>query len=138
MVGALIVFLVVLAILAIFIGKNVHNTCSIWLFHQFNDISSVSVILFAFAVGILFSMFCFFISFLIRKDRKNLAGKKIEKAPVKSESKSEIKDENIKQKKAFGFGKKMKVKNIKTESDVAEKSADNELQKSDDNSIENK
>ena len=75
MIGALVFLLIILVILAIFIGKNVHHTCSMWLFHEFSDLSTVSVIMIAFAAGIVFTMLCFFISYLIKKDKKAFAKK---------------------------------------------------------------
>lgn len=75
MIGALVFLLIILVILAIFIGKNVHHTCSMWLFHEFSDLSTVSVIMIAFAAGIVFTMLCFFISYLIKSDKKKFAKK---------------------------------------------------------------
>ncbi|MCR4736130.1 MAG: hypothetical protein K5829_14125 [Treponema sp.] len=109
MIGALIVLLIMLVILAIFIGKNVHHTCSIWLFHEFKDMSSVSVILIAFAVGIVFTMFCFFISYLVKKDKMNKALN-----PQKDESSEKVEKvnrfEKRKNKPAFKFKTKVNEK----------------------------
>jgi len=112
MIGALIVLLIMLVILAIFIGKNVHHTCSIWLFHEFKDMSSVSVILIAFAVGIVFTMFCFFISYLVKKEklnRKNVGtdGEKFEEAKRFEKAKT---DEKRKNRPAFKFKRKVNEK----------------------------
>ena len=113
MIGILFILLAMLVVLAIFIGKNVHHTCSVWFFHDFKDMSSVSVILVAFAAGIVFTMLCFFISYLIKKNKKNEPElKKEEKKPVKPVSKP-----------AFSFGKNRK----KTASSLAQ--ANEELAK---------
>ena len=85
MIGALVFLLIILVILAIFIGKNVHHTCSMWLFHEFSDLSTVSVIMIAFAAGIVFTMLCFFISYLIKSDKKKFAKKGKNEETAKSE-----------------------------------------------------
>ncbi len=85
MIGALVFLLIILVILAIFIGKNVHHTCSMWLFHEFSDLSTVSVIMIAFAAGIVFTMLCFFISYLIKSDKKKFAKKGNSEETAKSE-----------------------------------------------------
>ena len=56
MVGTLIVILVVVVFMAFFIGKNLSNVCTFWLFHTFSDIQVSVLILLAFAAGIIFSL----------------------------------------------------------------------------------
>ncbi len=112
MIGALFILLAMLIILAVFIGKNVHHTCSVWLFHDFKDMSSVSVILIAFAAGIVFTMLCFFVSNLIKKNKK--------KKSESEETKSEQKKDEKKSKPAFSFGRNKKsADDKKSESPLA-------------------
>ena len=54
MVLTLIVFLAIVIFMAVFIGKNLQNVCSLWLFKSFENVPSAVLVLFAFAAGIVF------------------------------------------------------------------------------------
>ena len=54
MVLTLIVFLAIVIFMAVFIGKNLQNVCSLWIFKSFENVPSAVLVLFAFAAGIVF------------------------------------------------------------------------------------
>lgn len=56
MVFALILFLAVIIFLAFFIGKNLSNVCTFWLFKTFTDLPVVILVFVSFAAGIVFSI----------------------------------------------------------------------------------
>ena len=66
MIAALIIILLILIFLAFFIGKNLTNVCTLWLFKTYTDKSVVVVIFIAFAAGIIFSLLCYLVAKLIR------------------------------------------------------------------------
>ena len=66
MIAALIIILLILIFLAFFIGKNLTNVCTLWLFKTYTDKSIVVVIFIAFAAGIIFSLLCYLVAKLIR------------------------------------------------------------------------
>jgi len=71
MIAALIIILLVLIFLAFFIGKNLTNVCTLWLFKTYTDLSVMVVIFIAFAAGIVFSLLCYLIAKLIRLSHEN-------------------------------------------------------------------
>ena len=71
MIAALIIILLVLIFLAFFIGKNLSNVCTLWLFKTYTDLSVMVVIFIAFAAGIVFSLLCYLIAKLIRLSHEN-------------------------------------------------------------------
>lgn len=71
MIAALIVILLILIFLAFFIGKNLTNVCTLWLFKTYTDLSVMVVIFIAFAAGIVFSLLCYLIAKLIRLSHEN-------------------------------------------------------------------
>ena len=71
MIAALIIILLVLIFLAFFIGKNLTNVCTLWLFKTYTDLSVLVVIFIAFAAGIVFSLLCYLIAKLIRLSHEN-------------------------------------------------------------------
>ena len=111
MIAALIVILLIILFLAFFIGKNLSNVCTLWLFKTYTDKSVVVVIFIAFAAGIIFSLLCYLIAKFIRlshenevadarklglKDQKKQAkiDKKLAKQQEKANSKPAAKTEN--------------------------------------------
>ena len=71
MIAALIVILLIILFLAFFIGKNLSNVCTLWLFKTYTDKSVVVVIFIAFAAGIIFSILCYLIAKFIRLSHEN-------------------------------------------------------------------
>ena len=71
MIAALIVILLIILFLAFFIGKNLSNVCTLWLFKTYTDKSVVVVIFVAFAAGIIFSLLCYLIAKFIRLSHEN-------------------------------------------------------------------
>ena len=71
MIAALIIILLILIFLAFFIGKNLSNVCTLWLFKTYTDKSIVVVIFVAFAAGIIFSLLCYLIAKFIRLSHEN-------------------------------------------------------------------
>ena len=71
MIAALIIILLIILFLAFFIGKNLSNVCTLWLFKTYTDKSIVVVIFVAFAAGIIFSLLCYLIAKFIRLSHEN-------------------------------------------------------------------
>ena len=71
MIAALIIILLIILFLAFFIGKNLSNVCTLWLFKTYTDKSVVVVIFVAFAAGIIFSLLCYLIAKFIRLSHEN-------------------------------------------------------------------
>ena len=71
MIAALIIILLIILFLAFFIGKNLTNVCTLWLFKTYTDKSVVVVIFIAFAAGIIFSLLCYLIAKFIRLSHEN-------------------------------------------------------------------
>ena len=90
MVLTLIVFLAIVIFMAVFIGKNLQNVCSLWLFKSFENVPSAVLVLFAFAAGIVFCILLIIIyklkkSFADEEPGKSSARIKREKQQKKSE-----------------------------------------------------
>ena len=71
MIAALLIILLILIFLAFFIGKNLTNVCTLWLFKTYTDKSIVVVIFVAFAAGIIFSLLCYLIAKFVRLSHEN-------------------------------------------------------------------
>ena len=71
MILALIIILLIILFLAFFIGKNLTNVCTLWLFKTYTDKSVVVVIFIAFAAGIVFSLLCYLFAKFIRLSHEN-------------------------------------------------------------------
>ena len=104
MVLTLIVFLAIVIFMAVFIGKNLQNVCSLWLFKSFENVPSAVLVLFAFAAGIVFCI----LLIIIFKLKKSLADEPVDKSSV------QLKREKH-QKKAEILEKKAALKREKTE-----------------------
>lgn len=85
MIFFLIVFLIFIVFLAFFIGHNISYVCSFWLFQNYESISVLILVFVAFACGILFSIFVFFVSRFLISSKKN--DSKSSSVPVKEEKK---------------------------------------------------
>ena len=98
MVFTLIVFLLVVVFMAFFIGKNLSNVCTLWLFKSYSDINVALLVLIAFGAGIVFSLLLLMIS----KFKSSVANS----AVAASESKKEKSDKREKTEKKLKKGKK--------------------------------
>ena len=96
MVLTLIVFLAIVIFMAVFIGKNLQNVCSLWLFKSFENVPSAVLVLFAFAAGIVFCI----LLIIIFKLKKSLADEPVDKSSVQLKREKKQKKEEILEKKA--------------------------------------
>lgn len=67
MIFSLIVILGIVIFLAFFVGNNLSNVCTLWFFKTFENMPVAMLVFISFAVGIVFSILCFFIGYLKRK-----------------------------------------------------------------------
>ena len=92
MVLTLIVFLAIVIFMAVFIGKNLQNVCSLWLFKSFENVPSAVLVLFAFAAGIVFCI----LLIIIFKLKKSLADEPVDKSSAQlKREKTEKKLKNL-------------------------------------------
>lgn len=122
MIFTLIVFLLVVVFMAFFIGKNLTNVCTLWLFKTYTELPVAVLVLIAFGAGIVFSL----LLVMIHKFKKSLAASNVaeveEKRPKKEKS---IKREKTERKlNLLKKGKKSKAENTEQLSDIPE-NADN-------------
>ena len=96
MVLTLIVFLAIVIFMAVFIGKNLQNVCSLWLFKSFEYVPSAVLVLFAFAAGIVFCI----LLIIIFKLKKSLADEPVDKSSVQLKREKQQKKAEILEKKA--------------------------------------
>ena len=82
--------------MAVFIGKNLQNVCSLWLFKSFENVPSAVLVLFAFAAGIVFCI----LLIIIFKLKKSLADEPVDKSSVQLKREKQQKKEEILEKKA--------------------------------------
>ena len=113
MIAALIIILLILIFLAFFIGKNLTNVCTLWLFKTYTDKSIVVVIFVAFAAGIIFSLLCYLIAKLVKASHEN------EVADAKNFALKQKKKEDKQNKKLA-----KKAANVKTNLESAEQTTD--------------
>ncbi len=73
MVFSLVVILLIVVFLAFFVGKNLSNVCTIWLFSDFSGIPVSVLVFIAFGCGIVFSILCIVIGRLKRSGKKTAA-----------------------------------------------------------------
>ena len=96
MVITLIVFLAIVIFMAVFIGKNLQNVCSLWLFKSFENVQSAVLVLFAFAAGIVFCI----LLIIIYKLKKSFADEEPEKSSAQIKREKQQKKSEIQEKKA--------------------------------------
>lgn len=89
MIAFLIIFLVFIVILAFFIGYNLTNLCSFWLFHTYTQVPVLVLVFFSFALGIVFSILIMIVAKLL-KMKKNTKEKS--EPVVKEEKKADNSD----------------------------------------------
>lgn len=70
MVIALIFFLLIIIFLALFVGFNLSNVCTLWLFKVFENLPVAVLVLISFAAGIVCSLLCLSIT-KIKRSKKN-------------------------------------------------------------------
>ena len=126
MIAALIIILLIILFLAFFIGKNLTNVCTLWLFKTYTDKSIVVVIFIAFAAGIIFSLLCYLIAKFIRishenevADARNI-GLKEKKKQEKIDKKIQKQEEKMK-KKETKSSEKSSQSSIESQSKPADK-----------------
>ncbi|MBR6340550.1 MAG: hypothetical protein IKR64_01480 [Treponema sp.] len=113
MIAALIIILLIILFLAFFIGKNLTNVCTLWLFKTYTDKSVVVVIFIAFAAGIIFSLLCYLIAKLVKTSHEN------EVTDAKNFALKQKKKEDKQNKKLA-----KKAANVKTNLESAEQTTD--------------
>lgn len=129
MIAALIIILLILIFLAFFIGKNLTNVCTLWLFKTYTDKSVVVVIFIAFAAGIIFSLLCYLVAKLIRLSHENEVadarniGLKEKKKQEKLDKKLQKQEEKLK-KKAASSAEKTSQKSAQSSVESQPKPAD--------------
>lgn len=73
MVFSLVIILLIVVFLAFFVGKNLSNVCTIWLFSDFSGIPVSVLVFIAFGCGIVFSILCIVIGRLKKSGKKAAA-----------------------------------------------------------------
>ena len=96
MVLTLIVFLAIVIFMAVFIGKNLQNVCSLWLFKSFENVPSAVLVLIAFAAGIVFCI----LLIIIYKLKKSFADEEPKKSSAQIKREKQQKKSEIQEKKA--------------------------------------
>ena len=94
MIISLILILAIVIFIALFIGKNLGNSCPVWFFKSFEDKNVAVIIFIAFAAGIVFSIICMLIGKFASSGKNSFSDK-----PKNSTVKEDLK-------KKFTFGKK--------------------------------
>ncbi len=125
MIAALIIILLILIFLAFFIGKNLTNVCTIWLFKSYTDKSVIVVIFIAFAAGIIFSLLCYLVAKLVRTSHENEVADARDFAK-KQQKKEEKQNRKLAKQaaKAKGQSQINKETNTKTSLESAEQTTD--------------
>lgn len=96
MVITLIVFLAIVIFMAVFIGKNLQNVCSLWIFKSFENVPSAVLVLIAFAAGIVFCI----LLIIIYKLKKSFADEEPGKSSAQIKREKQQKKSEIQEKKA--------------------------------------
>ena len=102
MIAALIIILLIILFLAFFVGKNLLNVCTLWLFKTYSEVSVTVVVFIAFAAGIIFSILCYLIAKFIKLSHEN------EIADAKDYAKKQQKKDEKQQKKLARHASKVK------------------------------
>lgn len=109
MVITLIVFLAIVIFMAVFIGKNLQNVCSLWIFKSFENVPSAVLVLIAFAAGIVFCI----LLIIIYKLKKSFADEEPEKSSAQIKREKQQKKSEIQEKKA-ALKREKKLKNLQS------------------------
>lgn len=81
MIATLIIFLLLIIFFAFFIGKNLSNVCTFWLFKTYTDLPVAVLVLIAFGAGIVFSI----LFALIAKFKKSVSNNAVAASEEKRE-----------------------------------------------------
>lgn len=112
MILTMIITIAVAVLLAVFIGKNLAYSTSIWFFKDFGETNVAVIVLITFAAGIVFALLCILLGKII-KDSKAVE-KENEKEKILKEAKKEnkkgLKDNNEK----TGVQKSAEVKSLES------------------------
>lgn len=133
MIAALIAILILVILMAIFIGKNLGNSCSIWFFKDFGQTNIVIIVFIAFAAGIIISLLLFLIGKGLKTARKRQENpknsskdlksiKKMKNRKFKSENKN---DENLPSEGLSGDDAKKSVADSKIKAEIKTDSSEN-------------
>ncbi|MCQ2591799.1 MAG: hypothetical protein MJ188_03355 [Treponema sp.] len=94
MISALLILIVLLVLLALFIGKNISYNCPIWFFKTFDSTNVAIIVFLAFAAGIIFTLLVLLLGKLFKNESKN---KEVAEAEEKdSDDKKTLKKEKQK------------------------------------------
>ena len=100
MILTMIIAIAVAVLLAVFIGKNLAYSTSLWLFKDFGETNVAVIVLIAFAAGIVFALLCILLGKIAKETRD------AEKAKAVKESKEEKDSKPAKEPKASKESKK--------------------------------
>ena len=130
MVVALILILLVCIFLAFFVGKNITNLCTFWLFKTYTDLSVTVIVFIAFAAGIVFSLLCYLAARLMKSSRKAQTddANKAANPQQKKQGRFDFKMDKFK----FGKGKKSDSQEKSDAEPETEKKAENDDNKKSD------
>lgn len=130
MVAALILILLVCIFLAFFVGKNITNLCTFWLFKTYTDLSVTVIVFIAFAAGIVFSLLCYLAARLMKSSKKSETdnANKTEKPQQKKQGRFDFKMDKFK----LGKGKKADSPEKSDDTPKTEEKAENEDNKKSD------
>ena len=96
MILTMIIAIAVAVLLAVFIGKNLAYSTSLWLFKDFGETNVAVIVLIAFAAGIVFALLCILLGKIAKETRD------AEKAKAVKESKEEKDSKPAKEPISFG------------------------------------
>ncbi len=132
MVAALILILLVCVFLAFFVGKNITNLCTFWLFKTYTDLSVTVIVFIAFAAGIVFSLLCYLAAKLMKSSRKSEIddASKNAKQQQKKQDHFDLKMEKLRMK--MGKGKKTDSQEKSDDVPKADEKAENDDNKKSD------
>lgn len=71
MIFLLILIIAVFIFLAFFVGMNITNVCTLWLFKTFTDMSITVIVFISFAAGIIFSLLCILIGKVMKASHES-------------------------------------------------------------------
>ncbi|MBR5400284.1 MAG: hypothetical protein IK102_00620 [Treponema sp.] len=132
MIAALIIILLIILFLSFFVGKNLTNVCTLWLFKTYTDLSVTVIVFIAFAAGIVFSLLCYMVAKLIRASHEN------EVADAKNYAQKQQKKQEKIDKKIQKQEEKLKKKEAKTSEKSSQSSVESQPKQADKVNIEDR
>lgn len=115
MIFTLILILAVVIFLAFFVGKNLSNLCTLWIFKTFTNLPVAMLVLISFGAGIIFSIL-FMMIYKLRRPSVS--------SDVVSEVQEQLRKEEIKKQKMDKKAKKLQEKQLRNKK--SEKTAKND------------